>query len=478
MLFHTLDYLVFLPLALLIYWVVPIRWRLGVLATGSVAFYASWSALYLPVLLGVTATAWLGGLWITRRAGRDGVGTRRVLSLAVLLVPLLFFKYWDWIAENIELVVRYTAVADFALPRVEMPLPVGISFFTFQALAYVIDVARDGPNDEGAERNLLRFGTFLGFFPQLVAGPIVRRFELLPQLRNLPLLELDHVGSGVFRILRGLAKKILVADVVRVAMVDPIFDDPGAFTGLELLVGLYAYTLQIYYDFSAYTDIAVGSARLFGIELPENFRRPYKATSVAGFWRRWHITLSNWVRDYIYYPLGGSQVAGGQWRVYRNIMMTLLIIGIWHGASWNFVVYGLLHGSAVAINRWQRKRTGRRPDDALPGAWAWAWRWCLTFHFVVFARILFRAPDFPTAGNILGGMGDWHLLLPRFSPTAFAVVAVGYAIHFTPDRWSTSAESWFRAQGPLLWAGSAAAVGAACAALGTGEYLAFVYYQF
>ena len=242
-------------------------------------------------------------------------------------------------------------------------------------------------------------------------------------------------------------------------------------------MGLYAYTLQIYYDFSGYTDIALGSAKLFGIELPENFRRPYKATSVAGFWRRWHITLSNWVRDYIYYPLGGARVVP-QARIYFNIMATLLIIGIWHGASWNFVVYGLLHGAAVAINRVVRARTGRRPDDPLPGWWAWLWRFLLTFHFVVLARILFRSPDFATSWVYLLGLLEGTFVMPRFSMLAWAMLALGYLIHFSPESWQTSLEKRFAGAGPFLWVLGLAAVTALCMLLGTGEQLAFIYYQF
>jgi D-alanyl-lipoteichoic acid acyltransferase DltB (MBOAT superfamily) len=324
---------------------------------------------------------------------------------------------------------------------------------------------------------LLRFVTFLTFFPQLVAGPIVRRAELLPQLISLPSLARGQVGSGLYRIGRGMLKKVLLADIVRVGVVDPIFAEPSRFTSLELLVGLYAYTLQIYYDFSGYTDIALGSAKLFGIELPENFRRPYKATSVAGFWRRWHITLSNWVRDYIYYPLGGARVKP-QARIYFNIMATLLIIGIWHGASWNFVAYGLLHGAAVAINRVMRARTGRRPDDPLPGWWGWLWRFLLTFHFVVLARILFRSPDFATSWVYLLGLLEGTFVMPRFSMLAWAMLAVGYIIHFSPESWQARLEKRFSGGGPLLWVLGLAAVTALCMLLGTGEQLAFIYYQF
>ncbi len=475
MLFPTLDYVLFLALVVVLYWVVPARYRLWVLTAASVAFYASWRVAYLPVLAAIVVVAWAGGLWMARLASQEAAGrpaSRGALLVGLLLLPLIVFKYWNWLITDLFTVLGHTGL-DVPPPTVSLELPLGISFFTFQTVAYVVDVRRTA----AAEHSPVRFSTFVMFFPQLVAGPIVRRHELIPQLQALPLLRSGQVGAGLFRIGRGMVKKVLFADVLRVGIVDSLFADPGHFTGLELLIGLYAYTLQIYCDFSGYTDIAIGSARLFGIELPENFRRPYKATSVAGFWRRWHMTLSNWVRDYVYYPLGGSRVAS-QPRVYVNILITLLIIGVWHGASWSFVVYGLLHGSAVAINRYQRKRTGRRPDDPLPSRWAWAWRWCVTFHFIVLARILFRAPDFATAGAYAAHLLDPTWAIPRFAPTALAVLLIGYAIHFSPERWQTSLEERFAHSGPLLWAPALALVGIACMVLGTGRQLAFVYYQF
>ncbi len=478
MLFHTRDYLVFLPLVVLLYWGLPRKYRAALLAAASLFFYGSWSLTYLPVMIMVIVVGWAGGIWISEWRRYTGGLVLRTAVLVLLLIPLFFFKYFDWLAQSAEAVALFFGLP-LDLPRVALPLPVGISFFTFQALAYVIDVSRMTARGEpdAAEHNIVRFTTFQAFFPQLVAGPIVRRRELLPQLRQLPLLQADHVGAGVYRILRGLVKKVLVADIVRVSMVDPVFADPDRFTGPELLLALYAYTLQIYCDFSGYTDMAIGSARLFGIELPENFRRPYKATSVAEFWRRWHLTLSNWVRDYIYYPLGGARV-DAPWKVYRNLMVTMVVIGVWHGASWNFVVYGFLHGAAQCVNRFQRKRTGRKPGDPVGGPWAWAWRWALTFHFVVLARILFRAEDLGESWRMLVGLFDATLLMPRFAPTAFAVFALGFAVHFTPEAWADRVEVWFRKQHPAVWVVLALVVGAAALQLGSGDQLAFVYYQF
>lgn len=472
MLFPTIDYLLFLALCVALYWFAPRRVRLEILLATSILFYASWRVEYLVVLGAVMAIAWGGSLWVeVRRTAGLSLGAAYAAVIPAMLAPLVAFKYWNWLSGDLA-----TALGALGwqvdLPDVELPLPLGISFFTFQALAWVIDVGRG----DGAERDPRLFSTFILYFPQLVAGPIVRGHQLLPQLRDLPALVQGQVGRGLFRIGRGMFKKIVLADLLRVGIVDPVFAEPGHFTGVELVLGLYAYTLQIYYDFSAYTDIAIGSGRLFGIELPENFRRPYKATCVTAYWRRWHVTLSLWVRHYIYFPLGGAKVAAG--RVYVNLLLTFLVLGIWHGASWNFVVYGLIHGSAMCVHRAFRKHHGRDPDDIPPGWWAWTWRWLLTFHFVVLARVLFRSPDFPTTWEYVSGLLDDTMLMPRFAPLALLVMAAGLGIHLSPERWQVRAEALFEKAGPLGWAAVLACVAVACVTLGTGEQLSFVYYSF
>jgi alginate O-acetyltransferase complex protein AlgI len=472
-LFPTVDYLLFLPLTVLLYWLVPKSARLTVLGVASLAFYASWRVSYLPVLFFVVAAAWLGSLWLKARID-SGTSLKwpRVAVVGALLAPLLYFKYWDWLGGDFERACNAVGIP-LHLQEVGLALPIGISFFTFQAIAWVVDVGRGAP----VERNPWRFTTFITWFPQLVAGPIVRGEQLLPQLRDLPLLGRGQVGAGLFRIARGLAKKLLVADVLRVGMVDPLFADPDKFTGLELMVGLYAYTLQIYCDFSGYTDMAIGSARLFGVELPENFRRPYKAITITDYWRRWHITLSLWVRHYIYFPLGGARVKR-EWMVYGNLFVTFLVIGVWHGASWNFVVYGGLHATAMCIQRALRKGHGRDPGEAPPGIWPFFWRFLLTFHFVVLARILFRAEDFAASWHYLQGLASPGWVMPRFAWLAWAMLAAGFAAHFTPDGWQDRMEGWFARAHPLAIAAALAAVAVACATLGTGEQLSFIYYDF
>ncbi len=474
MLFPTLDYLVFLALIVTVYWLLPRGLRLLWLGASSIFFYASWNPAHLPVWLGVTLLGW-GTAGLLARLGRKGTPqTAWIMGVGTvaMLAPLLYCKYWPWIAESANTALGWAGLPG-ALPVVDVPLPIGVSFFTFQVLAYVIDV-RKGADPEPSP---LRFVTFIGLFPHLVAGPIVRAHELLPALRALPSLQRDMVGRGLYRIGLGMLKKIVLADVLAQGVVDPLFADPERFSGIELAIGLYAYTLQIYCDFSAYTDIAIGSALLLGFELPENFKRPYKAASVAAFWRRWHMTLSSWVRDYVYFPMGGARV-DASWKIYRNLMLTLLILGVWHGASWNFVLYGLMHGAAVCLNRWQRKRAGRSADDDPTEGWPWFWRMFLTLNFVVFARILFRAEDLEAALAYTVAMFDTTLAIPRFSYTALAILGIGYAAHFTPERWEQEAQARFVRGGALVWAIVLMGVAAACATLGTGETLSFIYYAF
>ena len=442
MLFQTLHYALFLTLVVGLYWSSPHRYRLHILGASSIIFYGSWNVNYVPLLVGVALLSWVLGRQFahvkTENAPSSGSPTwekwKFGIALSTVFIPLTIFKYWDWVVDTIEALLSLTGMNIHLPRRVDygIILPVGISFFTFQAASYLVDVKRSGEQEE----NPWRFITFLAFFPQLVAGPIVRQHELLPQLKQPLLLEKNDLGEALYRITKGLIKKLIFADLLYHSIIEQCFADPMSYRGVELWIALYAYTIWIYYDFSAYTDIAIGSGRLFGITLPENFNRPYQASSVAEFWRKWHITLSNWVRDYIYFPLGGTRT-DKEWKAYRNVILTMVVIGIWHGASWNFVIYGTLHGSAVALNRWQRKQTGRMPGQAFGNFWSWFWRFLLTFHFVVVARILFGTKNLFDAWDYFKGLSDLEWVLPRFySPMAFSVLILGYAWHFTPKKWT------------------------------------------
>ena len=271
--------------------------------------------------------------------------------------------------------------------HLRLVLPFGISFFTFETMSYTIDVYRK--ELPPAER-YLDYLLFVCFFPHLVAGPIVRPHTMLPQLAETPVMDADQHADGMWRIAQGLFKKVVIGDFLSENLVKLAFGNPERYSSLEVVIAVYAYAIQIYCDFSGYTDVAIGSAQLFGYRLPPNFDRPYLSLDLQDFWRRWHISLSSWLRDYLYIPLGGSK--HGTWKTYRNLFLTMLLGGLWHGAGWTFIVWGALHGGMLAVNRWVSQH---RPF----GAWRLP-RWLsifLTFQFVCFAWIFFRASSFELA---------------------------------------------------------------------------------
>ena len=464
MLFPTFDYFLFLPVVAALHWLLRSNgartWWLTVV---SLVFYTAWNPADTLLLLAVIGVTFTAGLLIGE--GRVPRKPALVLTIVLLLAPMMFYKYLPFVTENIAALVPGFPV------RPRQHLPIGISFYSFQAIAYVVDVYRGMK----PERHPGQFACFLLFFPHLVAGPILRAGTLVAQIRDGRSLSRDDVGIGVSRLITGLVKKMLIADVLRIGVVDSVFTDPDRFTGPEVLVALYAYSLQIYADFSGYTDFAIGSARLLGFRIPENFDRPYQALSVANYWRRWHITLSDWVRDYVYYPLGGSRGEG--LRPYLNTYTTLLILGVWHGANWTFVLYGVIHGTAVSINRWWKK-SGPGRDLPEPRGFGVAWRWFLTFQFVVLARILFRAHDLGEAWRVTVALFRWADSIPRWSVHAWVVLALGFAAHFTPAGWTLAFRSGF-ARLPLPVQGLILAlVGWLCVRFGPGDTLAFIYHDF
>ena len=337
--------------------------RVLVLFVVSSLFYHAWAAAMpgpyrylLALLLGTIILDYYLAIWIE---GTESPRARKALvivSLVSNLGILGFFKYTNFFTQDVlHLPVR----------PLHLILPAGISFHTFQSLSYTIDVYR---RQLRATRSPIQFATFVLFFPQLVAGPIVRAQDLLPQLADLPTLELEKAANGLWRIIVGLFKKIALADTLALVIVDRVFEAPTRFSSLEVLAGVYGYALQIYLDFSAYSDIAIGSAALLGFDLPENFKTPYRSASLQEFWRRWHISLSTWLRDYLYITLGGNR--GAPWRTYVNLSLTMILGGLWHGASWAFIVWGALHGFGLAITRYFQRTRDVTPT-AVGSMFAW-----------------------------------------------------------------------------------------------------------
>ncbi len=514
MLFNSLDYAVFLTLALVGYWLLARRAslrvpRLSFVLVASSAFYMAWSPYYIVLILLSTLVDWYVARQIAAheedRARRRWVAVSAVVNLSLLGT----FKYFDFLARAVADGLALLGVhatpptlahaangvlslfGHDAIPVETVILPVGISFYTFESLSYCVDVYRRKCEPAKTPLELLFFITF---FPKLVAGPIARPSELFPQLAHEPRLSRAIVGEALFLIATGLVKKVVFADYVSVNLVDRVFDAPDNYTAAEVVVALYGFTLQIYMDFSGYTDIARGSAKLFGIELPENFDRPYQARSPAEFWRRWHMTLSTWLRDYLYFPLGGSK--RGPLRTYVNLWLTIFLIGLWHGASWTFVLYGAIQASAVALHRfvtrWQsrpspmmrvdessspRQDPGRAAEPIDP-PWLVALKVFGTLQFAIFTRILFRAADLDNARAVAGRLLSSSYGLVNVAPFVWAVLLVGFAAHYTPRAWYASARAWFVARPAVVQGALVALVVALLTQVATSETVPYIYFQF
>ncbi|HEY6463638.1 MAG TPA: MBOAT family O-acyltransferase, partial [Polyangiaceae bacterium] len=374
MLFNSALYGVFLLATWIVFWLLR-QQRLPralflVLASYVFYFYGTWDAArteHVPLAPAWWALLCLGVIFVGSTidffVGRAlGHAKRRAARNALLLVSIVYylgvlavFKYWNFAADSFASLFALLG-AHVNVTHLRLVLPFGISFFTFETMSYTIDVWR---GELPPARRYLDYLLFVCFFPHLVAGPIVRPHQMLPQLAAPPRADVEMQARGLWRIATGLAKKIVIGDYLAHAVVNRVFATPERFTALEVLLAVYAYAVQIYADFSGYSDVAIGSAALFGYELPENFDAPYISQNLQEFWHRWHISLSTWLRDYLYKPLGGSR--RGPVKTYRNLMITMVLGGLWHGASWNFVIWGTLHGGALAVTRmWQRWRGGRK----------------------------------------------------------------------------------------------------------------------
>jgi D-alanyl-lipoteichoic acid acyltransferase DltB (MBOAT superfamily) len=316
------------------------------------------------------------------------------------------------------------------LPAGTVALPLTLSFYVFQALTYTIDIYR---GDAKGTKSYLAHLAAVSFFPTTLAGPITRVSSLIDQFEKRKALDPADGGRALFLIGMGLMKKLLIADYLSSNLVNRVFDFPTLYTGAETLIAVYAYALQIYYDFSGYTDIALGSALLLGIKLPANFNRPYAAQNIADFWRRWHISLSNWLRDYLYFSLPGKR---SKIFTYVNLVITMVIGGLWHGANWNFVIWGALHGFGLAFVRlWQAQSGTAKPGVASNSAF---WRYAsivLTFHYVTFAWIFFRAPSFDVALAILGRIASVTVSFANVSGPLALVLIMGALAHYVPKKW-------------------------------------------
>jgi alginate O-acetyltransferase complex protein AlgI len=399
-LFNSLHYLIFLPLVALGYFALPGRWRRLFLLAASYYFYAVFSLKLSLLLIWSALLDFSMALLIEKYRERPRLKKLALLcSLIGNLTPLIVFKYLDFFNASIGSI---TGAPPW--PVLHLALPMGISFYTFETISYTVDVYRGHLK---AERSLIDYLLFITYFPHLVAGPILRADKILPQFQEQHSPNGERILSGALLVVWGLLKKVFIADPMG-GIVEHVYGaaglerSPSEFSGLTLLIATYAFAIQIYCDFSAYSDIAIGSGRILGFRIGINFDSPYLATSLRDFWRRWHISLSTWLRDYLYIPLGGSH--GARWRTYVNLMLTMLLGGLWHGASWTFVIWGLLHGLFLAGERWFGVEEVARDAPA----WVRVARALVTFHLVCLAWVFFRAASASQALGIVTGILTWQ----------------------------------------------------------------------
>jgi alginate O-acetyltransferase complex protein AlgI len=390
----------------------------------------------------------------------------------VNLVFLGVFKYYGFFVDSFAEVLDIIGF-DVRPPVLQIALPIGISFYTFHAISYVIDIGRG----DIRPMPLADFAMYLSFFPHLIAGPIVRASELGPQIQGRADPRNIEAAEAFRLIAAGLFKKVVISSYVSSALVDPVFGAPGAHGRWELVVGVYAYAIQIYADFSGYTDIAIGCALLLGIRFPQNFDAPYRALSLQDFWRRWHMTLSRWLRDYLYLPLGGNR--GGVRRTYRNLFLTMVLGGLWHGAAWTFVVWGALHGAYLVGERIVRARWAEtHPQPVLPAVVRRPLQWALTFNVVCLAWIFFRADSLGTAFDVIGGILGSSLANPLVTGLLVLTIALALASQFVPPRAVEVVQDRFATLAAGTQAVALALALTAIDVLGPDGVAPFIYFQF
>lgn len=446
--------------------------RLLFILLASYVFYAHWDYRFLPLIWGSSTADW----WLARKiheAEDPKVRKRWLMGTVVLNLGVLgFFKYFNFGVDSASAALETIGVH---VPEVTLrvALPVGISFFTFESMSYVMDVYR---KELEPQKSYAEYLSFVAFFPHLVAGPIVRPRDLLPQLAGPPRFSRAEASEGLFLIAIGLSKKIVIGDYLALNLIDRVFDAPAMYSSVEVYAATVGYALQIYCDFSGYTDIAIGSALLLGIRFPLNFNSPYKAHNIVDFWRRWHISLSTWLRDYLYIPLGGNRKGRG--RTYFNLLTTMVLGGLWHGAAWTFVVWGFLHGAALAATKWWHERTGNVKREIHPLRPAHVLSVFLTFHLVCVGWIFFRSESFEKAALLFQRLATFTTHHENLAPSVLAVLALGLCSHYVPDKiFDRFMARFIRSH----WSLQALALGLVAIVLRkmvSTEAVPFVYFQF
>ena len=442
MLFNSLGFAVFLPIVFVIYWLLPHKYRWFLLLVSSYYFYMSWNPNYIVLILSATIVSYLAGRLLEISSKPKVRKAILASAVGICLSLLFFFKYFNFFSESLTRLLGLFSIKLHPV-TVKVLLPVGISFYTFQTLSYVIDVYRGKVKPE---HHFGIYATFVSFFPQLVSGPIERTENLLPQISSEKTFRYDQAAYGLKLMAWGFFKKLAIADVLG-PLADQVYANLTGCSTLDLLAAVLCFSLQIYCDFSGYSDIAIGSAKLLGIDLMTNFRSPYFSTSIREFWSRWHISLSTWFRDYVYIPLGGNR--RGNWKTCRNLMITFLVSGLWHGANWTFVVWGGMHGLAQVLEKLFDK--GKRKLPALR---------CLgVFLFCCITWVFFRAESFSDAfclfrslGWGLAGDGCWQFRVLQINLPLLVQAAVSVALLGVFDSCSlkTDVIAWVSRRNPVV----------------------------
>jgi D-alanyl-lipoteichoic acid acyltransferase DltB (MBOAT superfamily) len=475
MLFPTFDFAIFFAIAFTVNWLLnpyPVPWKLSMLGLSYVFYgWVGWS--YCLLLVATTTISFIGGVTVARSSTE---GRRRLamgLSCAGLLGLLAWFKYYGFVSVNLDNLTHALGLGR-GVPLLQVALPIAISFYTFMALSYVIDIYRR----QLEPARPLDLALYLSFFPHLLAGPIVRGGELLPQLRRKRDAEAVDYSRALWLILGGLFKKVVISSYVASAIVQPVFTAPAQHSGLESIFAAWGYAVQIYCDFSGYTDIAIGLALLLGIRFPVNFDAPYIARNLQDFWRRWHITLSRWLRDYLYIPLGGS--AGSEAQTVRNIIITMVLGGLWHGAAWTFVFWGALHGLGQAVGHVRRRSRVRRglPAVADGPVRIWVQRF-LTFQFVCLGWVFFNASGLSNAFAILGRVfSGWGRPSPLVTPLLILVVVGTIVAQLVPSVRVQSLQATFSRQRSAVQVGVLGILLLGITTFGPVGVAPFIYYRF
>ena len=400
------------------------RAKIIFLLVASLYFYFKSSGVYFVLIIISSLIDFYAGKWINLSEDKLHRKLLLVVSIITNLGILGYFKYTNFFIQ----IINDMSSSHFDMMNIF--LPVGISFFTFQSMSYTIDIYRDKIKPE---EKFTDFLFFVSFFPQLVAGPIVRASDFLPQIQEESFITKEDIGKAVVLIMAGLFKKAIIADYISINFIDRIYEWPSRYTGVENLLAIYGYSLQIYCDFSGYSDMAIGLALLMGFKLPDNFNSPYKASTITEFWRRWHISLSSWLRDYLYIGLGGNRK--GKIRTYFNLFATFLLCGLWHGAAWKFIIFGAIHGAVLSIEKFFRL-----PEKMNSNWFLRIVGIVLTFHIFAFSLLFFRPQSFQNAYDMLVQIftyfnGEVFMQFITGYPMIALLVVLGYVLHYVPQKW-------------------------------------------